>query len=182
MSITIDNQNLVTSGLDCNINLWKLTFSDKNSQYSAGGYLSNVIENDSLICCINTSQNNPEIFLTGSKDGKIKMWNILNGNCEREFICSKNPVVEILLLENFDKGGKNMMIFAIASKDDCFYIINSVLGNAKILKTNKDFFVEFGCGISHKMQFLNVDGDFKISTISQDFNNKNISIWDFEFC
>lgn len=44
-----------------------------------------IIMNDKILCCMNTSILRPDLVFGGTKDGKLKVFNITTGNIEKTF-------------------------------------------------------------------------------------------------
>ena len=91
----------------------------------------------------------------------------------------QKPIIEILLIENILNN--DFVILAGSIKDKHIYIYSNVTDEIKKIDLFGKFYLEFGCGISKKIQFLDKFGEIKLITISQNLENRNLIIWDLEF-
>lgn len=52
-----------------------------------------------MICSLNTLTLRSEIIVTGTKDGRIKFWNLDNGECEKTLTANNSAIIELVVVE-----------------------------------------------------------------------------------
>ena len=65
--------------------------------------LERVIPNGNRIYSLVGSLLNSSLVVTGLEDGKIKLWNIDSGECEKSITANNNPILELTLIERDSK-------------------------------------------------------------------------------
>lgn len=55
--------------------------------------------NDKILCCMNTSILRPDLVMGGTKDGKLKIFNIYSGNIEKTYAINENSIIEMFMVE-----------------------------------------------------------------------------------
>ena len=69
--------------------------------------LERVIPNGNRIWSMVGSQIRSSLVVTGSEDGKLKLWNIDTGECEKALTANNNAIVELALIERDSKPSRH---------------------------------------------------------------------------
>lgn len=77
MLLNSARNKLISCGFDSNMFVWGITRDPTGVVESIS--LQRVIRNDSIVCCLNGSMLRPDLIVAGTKDGKIKFWNMESG-------------------------------------------------------------------------------------------------------
>lgn len=72
--------------------------------------LERVIPNGNRIWSMVGSQIRSTLVVTGSEDGKIKLWNIETGECEKTLTANNNAIIELALIERDSKPSNTGII------------------------------------------------------------------------
>ena len=82
LSLSPDKQYFISGGLDCSLNTWKIKYR-KDGRFEST-FLERTLKNNSIVCSLSSySLDNQLRILVGSKDGKIREWNTVNGELEK---------------------------------------------------------------------------------------------------
>ncbi|CAD8134720.1 unnamed protein product [Paramecium pentaurelia] len=158
--LTLAKGRFISGGLDQNINVWKI---NKNSQGQfQSAQLERSIKNQTLVCALNVVQiqNNTKI-ISGGKDGKIREFDINTGELLQSQQVTNGPIVEMIIAQDY----VNYSIISMSNKDRNLVITTQ--GVNKVLDTNDQVFVEFGCGVYPKMEVVDKQGQLQLNIISQ---------------
>ena len=58
-----------------------------------------IVNNNSLICSLESSILCPEQVIAATRDGKIKSFNVMNGNMDRVYTVNENSIIELVVVE-----------------------------------------------------------------------------------
>ncbi|CAD8054098.1 unnamed protein product [Paramecium primaurelia] len=158
--LTLAKGRFISGGLDQNINVWKI---NKNSQGQfQSAQLERSIKNQTLVCALNVVQiqNNTKI-ISGGKDGKIREFDINTGELLQSQQVTNGPIVEMIVAQDY----VNYSIISMSNKDRNLVITTQ--GVNKVLDTNDQVFIEFGCGVYPKMEVVDKSGQLQLNIISQ---------------
>lgn len=97
MLLNSARSKLVSCGFDSMMFVWGITRDQTGVVESIS--IERVIRNDSIVCCLNGSMLRPDIIVAGTKDGKIKFWNLDTGELEKTLSASSNLVIDMVLIE-----------------------------------------------------------------------------------
>ena len=97
MLLNSARNKLVSCGFDSMMFVWGITRDQTGVVESIS--IERVIRNDSIVCCLNGSMLRPDIIVAGTKDGKIKFWNLDTGELEKTLSASSNLVIDMVLIE-----------------------------------------------------------------------------------
>lgn len=76
--LSADGSRMTSCGLDKSLYVWKIA---RRQGIVESIELERIIQNDVMICSLNSLTLRTEIIVTGTKDGRIKFWNLNNGEC-----------------------------------------------------------------------------------------------------
>ena len=71
--------------------------------------LQKVIPNGNRIWSLIGSQIRSTLVVTGSQDGKVKLWNIETGECQKILTVNNNAIVELALIERDSKPSNSLV-------------------------------------------------------------------------
>lgn len=188
LNLPKDQNRFVSASLDNTINVWKLNYKENlGSRSFESGYLERTIKNNTFVCSLNCLSDS-RTLVTGSKDGKIKFWNMDSGESERVLTANLGPIVELLLLEGNNNNNEstqnrrevlnNIGTLSCSSKDQNLVFTNAGNGNNGLVDVQGKVFIEYGCGVNPKLQVLRKgDGEMTLVVINQSEREKVFSIW-----
>jgi WD40 repeat protein len=52
-----------------------------------------------MICSLNSSQLRSDVVIAGTKDGRIKFWNLTTGEVEKTLIANNSAIIELVIIE-----------------------------------------------------------------------------------
>lgn len=52
-----------------------------------------------MICSLNCSQLRSDVVVAGTKDGKIKFWNLSTGELEKTLTANNSAIIELVVIE-----------------------------------------------------------------------------------
>ena len=175
ISVSSDNKHLYSASLDGKIISWKLNFNQSQNEIIQ---YENTFSNDKLVCSLISCPFTQNEIAIGTKEGKVRIIDLNKGMIRSEISICDSPIIELLCVQSSDFESS---IF-IASALKCSSIFAFSFGaNSQIKTLNLDsgHFIEFGCGISPKMQFLRTsENSAKIVSINQSNSNGGYGIWD----
>lgn len=188
--LTKDKTRFASASLDNSVNIWKINYKDSQGQQSFDScYLERGIKNNCFVCSLNCLQDS-KILLTGGKDGKIKLWNLETGEIERTLTANLGPIVEIMIFEGNNNNDqfkdnknwlKDLMVVTSSSKDQNLILTNVGNGNNELIDVGGKVFIEFGCGVNPKMQFVKNENGTQIIIVNQGEREKLFSVWNVRF-
>lgn len=75
------------------------------------------------------------MLVAGTKDGKIKLWNLNTGETERQMTVNLGPVVEVLMIEPTKKGAGNLdfTVLSCSNKDKNLVATRILNGNNELI-------------------------------------------------
>ena len=186
LALARDQLRLVSASLDNTLNVWKLNYKEaKGSQSFESCYLERTIKNNTFVCSVNILSDN-KTLVSGSKDGKLKFWNLENGECDRVLTANLGPIVEVLVLEgaNAENEGlgrkevmNNVAVVSCSSKDQNLVMTNVGNGVNGVVDVQGKAFIEYGCGVNPKIQMLKVGEECEMVVINQSEREKVFSVW-----
>jgi WD40 repeat protein len=65
--------------------------------------LDKTIQNNQMICSLNSSQLRSDVVVAGTKDGKIKFWNLATGELEKTWTANNSAIIELVVVERESK-------------------------------------------------------------------------------
>ncbi|CAD8134493.1 unnamed protein product [Paramecium octaurelia] len=158
--LTLAKGRFISGGLDQNINVWKIM---KNAQGQfQQAQLERTIKNQTLVCALNIVQiqNNIKI-ISGGKDGKLREFDANTGELLSSQQVTNGPIVEMIVAQDY----VNYSIISMSNKDR--NLVMTSQGVNKVLDTNDQVFIEFGCGVYPKMEVVDKGGQLQLNIISQ---------------
>ncbi|CAK72380.1 unnamed protein product (macronuclear) [Paramecium tetraurelia] len=158
--LTLAKGRFISGGLDQTINVWKIIKNAQGQFQSA--QLERTIRNQTLVCALNIVQiqNNTKI-ISGGKDGKIREFDINTGELLSQQQVTNGPIVEMIVAQDY----VNYSVISMSNKDR--NLVMTSQGVNKVLDTNDQVFVEFGCGVYPKIEVVEKAGQLQLNIISQ---------------
>ncbi|CAD8050117.1 unnamed protein product [Paramecium sonneborni] len=159
--LTLAKGRFISGGLDQNLIVWKII---KNAQGQfQQAQLERSIKNQTLVCALNVVQlqNNQTKIISGGKDGKIREFDINSGELLSSQQVANGPIVEMIIAQDY----VNYSIISMSNKDRNLVITTQ--GINKVLDTNDQVFIEFGCGVYPKMEVTDRAGQLQLNILSQ---------------
>ncbi|CAD8051290.1 unnamed protein product [Paramecium sonneborni] len=158
--LTLAKGRFISGGLDQNLIVWKIIKNAQGQFQSA--QLERSIKNQTLVCALNIIQiqNNTKI-ISGGKDGKIREFDINTGDLLSSQQVANGPIVEMIVAQDY----VNYSVISMSNKDR--NLIITTQGINKVLDTNDQVFIEFGCGVYPKMEVIDRTGQLQLNILSQ---------------
>ena len=186
LNLTKDQNKFISASLDNTINIWKLNYKENLGTKSFEScYLEKTMKNNCFICSLNCLTDSKTV-VTGSKDGKIKFWNIELGETERVLTANLGPIVELLVIDSNNNDSSNnkreimnnIVTISCSSKDQNLVFTNVSNGNNGIIDIQSKVFIEYGCGVNPKLQLIRrSEGELQMVVINQSEREKVFSVW-----
>ena len=134
------------------------------------------MKNECLICSVNLIETFGHVLI-GTENGRIKIWDYFTGEFLKTIVLNySDPLVEILIIDSV----QNYQIICCSINQSFVNLVDPFNDCVKNIDLKNKFFIEFGCGVSPKLQFLNEKGKISIFAVDQRDNSKEISIWNIE--
>lgn len=94
--LSADGGRITSCGLDKSLYVWKIS---RKHGIVESIELERIIQNDVMICSLNSMTLRSEMVITGTKDGRLKFWNLDNGECEKTLTANNSAIIEMVVVE-----------------------------------------------------------------------------------
>ena len=89
-------------------------------------------------------------MLGGTRDGKLKIFNIVTGDIEKTYAVNENSVIELFLVEREMKS-ESPIALSCSAKDKALVMTKMETGVSSFVNMDGQLGIEFGCGIGPKI-------------------------------
>lgn len=112
-----------------------------------------------MVCSLGGSQLRSDVIVAGTKDGRIKFWNLATGELEKTLVANNSAIIELVVVERESKPSKKKcyidhpIVLSCSSKDKALVLTKTDTGLSSLFEVNDRLNVEYGCGIGPKIVF-----------------------------
>lgn len=64
-----------------------------------------------MVCSLGGSQLRSDVIVAGTKDGRIKFWNLATGELEKTLVANNSAIIELVVVERESKPSKKKMLY-----------------------------------------------------------------------
>lgn len=88
----------------------------------------------SIVCSLNMIRvDNKYVILSGGKDGKIRLYDSQNGNCEKNITANMAGIVEMIVVKNEE----DLNVLSMCNKDKNLVLTNTMNGDNELIDVNE---------------------------------------------
>lgn len=149
--------------------------------------LERTIQNNAMVCSLNSSQLRSDLIVTGTKDGRIKLWNIATGELEKSLVANNGAIIELVVVERESKPSTcciyvdHPIVLSCSSKDKALVLTKTDTGLSSLFEVDDKLNVEYGCGIGPKIIFDKGRGGLMMGLVSQIAERKEVNLFQVDF-